>query len=122
DYGTGEVVGRDAIRAFFDASAPLDGSAHYVSNFLVTVDGDTATSRCYYQSWHWFPSTAEFGVLRPVDFVGVGIYDDELRRTPDGWRITRRRMRTLGTGSIGIGMPPAAWRPMFEARTRAETT
>ncbi len=118
DYGTGEVTGRDAIRGFFTAGAPLDGSAHYVSNFAITIDGDTARSSCYYQSWHWFTDTASFGVLRPVDFVGIGRYDDELRRTSDGWRIVRRNLRTLGPGSVGVGRPPAAWEPMFEARAR----
>jgi hypothetical protein len=58
---------------------------HRLSNFVIAVDGDRATARSYVHA-----------VLQAVPDDGaswveaVGHYDDELVRTPDGWRIARR--------------------------------
>ncbi len=71
---------------------PLDTSQHMVSNHQVAVDGDDATHRCYFHAQH---------VRRGVDggslFVVAGIYDDTLRRTEVGWRITHRTLDVLWT-------------------------
>lgn len=60
---------------------------HLVSNFLIRVTGETATAK------------SEARVLACIALPGSGnteitdrivSFDDELARTPDGWRITRR--------------------------------
>ena len=52
--------------------------AHLVTNTVVTVDGEHVLARSKF-----------LGVQRDGS-VGSGVYDDELRRTPDGWRIALR--------------------------------
>jgi 3-phenylpropionate/cinnamic acid dioxygenase small subunit len=58
---------------------------HRISNVAVSPgDGDGVVARCYVDAL----------VLGPDNGAGVraaGWYDDELVRTDDGWRITRRR-------------------------------
>jgi len=109
NHGLGIWRGRDELRAGF--AALLDrfaGTMHQVANFDISIDGDTATSRCYVTAWHWLdrpePSTPNGP---PVDFLAIGAYHDHLRRTPDGWRITRRTMRPVGYSVNAIGtLPP----------------
>jgi hypothetical protein len=52
--------------------------AHLVTNTVVTVDGEQVLARSKF-----------LGVQRDGS-VGSGVYNDELRRTPDGWRIALR--------------------------------
>ena len=63
-----------------NALGPLDASQHIVSNQQVTIDGDTATCRCYLHARTPFVDGGD-------NFIIAGRYDDELVRTPDGWRI-----------------------------------
>jgi len=85
------LEGRDAIRhRIRGAVESLDATQHTVSNHLVTIDGDTASSRTYLHSQHVRRGTAG-GDL----YVIAGRYEDELVRTPDGWRILFRRLVTV---------------------------
>ena len=58
---------------------------HRLSNLVINVEGDRATARSYVHA-----------VLMaipddPASWVdALGHYDDELVRTPDGWRIASR--------------------------------
>jgi hypothetical protein len=82
------LEGLEAIRSrIHGALAPLDATQHTVTNHLITVDGNTATSRCYLHSQH-VRAAAEGGEL----YVIAGRYEDELVRTPHGWRIAFRRL------------------------------
>ena len=84
-----------------NALGPLDASQHIVSNQQVTIDGDTATCRCYLHAQHTLRGT-EGG----DNFVIAGRYDDELIRTDDGWRITFRKLsRDWVEGNPGIRQP-----------------
>jgi hypothetical protein len=101
--GDTECDGIDAIVARVDrALTPLHDSQHLISNHEVSIDGDTATSRCYLHAQH---------VARPNDpealFVVAGRYEDQLVRTPAGWRIRRRVLTTMWTA----GNPAALRRP-----------
>jgi 3-phenylpropionate/cinnamic acid dioxygenase small subunit len=83
-----ECQGLDAIRArISEALTPLDDSQHMVSNHQVRVDGDTATCRCYLQAQH-----VRHAVSGSPNFLVGGRYEDELVRTPAGWRIARREL------------------------------
>lgn len=58
---------------------------HNVGNFRIIVDGETATAKVHYYAEH----------LGQGDYPGEqysmwGQYDDELVRTRDGWRVSKR--------------------------------
>jgi hypothetical protein len=77
------------LRALFSANddSRISGQ-HLLSNQLVWLDGDTA--RSYVEFNLTTLARAERpGVARRVR--GGGSYEDALQRTPEGWRITRRR-------------------------------
>jgi hypothetical protein len=59
---------------------------HLVCNRDVTITGDTATSRSYFYNPMGMPK-ADGGLT--YFYVG-GYYNDQLVRTPDGWRIRER--------------------------------
>jgi 3-phenylpropionate/cinnamic acid dioxygenase small subunit len=85
DYG---VVGHwdsgDAITKFmFDVHADCGHTAHRVGNYEVHAEGDGYASRTYVDAI----------VMRGDNRKGLqmlGFYDDQYRRTDDGWRISRR--------------------------------
>jgi 3-phenylpropionate/cinnamic acid dioxygenase small subunit len=54
--------------------------AHLVTNIVIEEPGDEVTAR------------SKFLGVRRDGSVGSGVYDDVLRRTPEGWRIARRRV------------------------------
>ncbi len=94
------LEGRDAIRARISrAIEPLDATQHTVTNHMVAVDGDTATCRCYLHSQHVREAAVGGGHL----YVIAGRYEDELVRTPDGWRIRFRRLVvTWSEGNLDV--------------------
>ena len=76
---------------------------HLLGNHNVQVDGDEAEASCYVRAFHR-------GAERPeLTYEMFGVYHDRLRRTPDGWRITFRRLEVrfeLGTRDV-LGPEPA---------------
>ena len=54
-----------------------------MNNQRIDIDGDTAKSK---SNWGFITRSADD---RPV-FEMLGRYSDELRRTPAGWKFTRR--------------------------------
>lgn len=85
DYGdVGTFDGADAITGFMTGShAEMGHTMHRITNEAVTVNGDTARARSYVSAV----------LMAPDGRTGLnpnGYYDDELVRTPDGWRIARR--------------------------------
>jgi 3-phenylpropionate/cinnamic acid dioxygenase small subunit len=65
---------------------------HFLTNTLVTLAGDEATSRSYYYNPQTFAGDGP-----PRRLVTGGYYDDVLVRTPEGWRIARRVQGTAFT-------------------------
>jgi 3-phenylpropionate/cinnamic acid dioxygenase small subunit len=86
DYGDiGTWEGVDALTDWMCAAhAGMGHTLHRMSNFSIAVDADTATARTYVDAM-LKSSDGESGM------TAAGYYDDELVRTPDGWRITFRR-------------------------------
>ena len=89
----GEAVA--AIRSYLDGCGP---SQHLQGNYRVDVEGDRASSRVYIRASH-------VGVGRAAgkSYEMAGEYQDELRRTPAGWRSVRRRAQVffeLGTREV----------------------
>lgn len=62
-------------------------SQHLVSNFMINVTGDTATAQSEARVLACIP-LGESGNVEITDRIVS--FDDELARTPDGWRVTRR--------------------------------
>jgi hypothetical protein len=76
----------------------LDDCQHLVGNHEVTVDGDSASHRCYLQAQH----VRKAAVGGPNYLVG-GRYEDRLVRTPDGWRIAHRTLTVMWTdGNVAV--------------------
>lgn len=85
--GLGEQSIAEA-RATFDANeARIPAGQHLLTNTLIEVDGDDATARSEY-ILNTFERVETPGRARWNR--GGGWYEDDLRRTEEGWRITRR--------------------------------
>jgi 3-phenylpropionate/cinnamic acid dioxygenase small subunit len=88
----GQLRGYEEVEALVRrVLGPLAATQHIVSNVEVVVDGDRATSRCNLQSMHVRETPSG------DNFIVAGVYTDELRRTPDGWRIARRQLQRVWT-------------------------
>jgi hypothetical protein len=101
DYGeVGKYSGVEAITALMEQlHSAMGPTYHRLSNFAITVDGDRATARSYV--------FAHLEALAddPSSWVeALGHYDDELVRTPEGWRISRR---TAHIARVQSGVTPA---------------
>lgn len=87
-YGGVRFEGVDSIIAKVEESlGRLTISQHLVSNQQVAIHGDTARCRCYLQAQHTLRGT-EGG----DNYVMAGRYEDDLVRTPEGWRISKREL------------------------------
>jgi ketosteroid isomerase-like protein len=92
--GSGErLSGPDMIVARISASVErFDATHHQNGNPVTAVQGDEAEHTCYYQAQH-----VRLGLPDGEKFLAGGRYDDQLRRTPDGWRFTYRRITSVWT-------------------------
>jgi hypothetical protein len=102
NYGGVEHEGVDEVIAKCSAVlSPLDVSQHMVSTHQVSVDGDLASSRCYFHAQH-VRRAAEGG----PNYIVAGSYFDEWERTTAGWRIRRRVLNTIWTeGNMRVVRP-----------------
>jgi len=83
--------GREAIRTRIRTALEiLDDSQHLVGNHEVSVDGDRGTHRCYLQAQH----IRELPEGSP-NMIIAGRYEDDVVRTPDGWRIAHRTLAVM---------------------------
>jgi ketosteroid isomerase-like protein len=92
--GTRRLDGSDAVRAVYDDVILYDGvpcTRHVISDVVVDVDGDTATSRC---SFTVFQARPDF----PLQAVLVGRYHDAFERVDGGWEF---RTRTIHADLLG---------------------
>ena len=92
DYGhAGQHQGVETIKdACREALDPLTSSQHQNGNHWAEIDGDTARAGCYFTVHQFLEGTPGGDHFR----MG-GRYDDELVRSPNGWRITKRELRVL---------------------------
>ena len=112
-FRIGAGVGRfDGVEAIGDVVLEflggLEASQHIITNPVIELDGDTATSRCYLHAQHYMPDQRTGGNTLEIG----GTYHDQLVRTPDGWRIRERELEVTWTeGNHGI---------QVESRARAK--
>ena len=79
----GTFTGAEALRGFAEGYSAAFTGRHCTTDFVVEVDGDDARQRCYLILVN--------NAATPV--VGVtAVYEDELRRTPHGWRFVHRKV------------------------------
>jgi hypothetical protein len=92
--GTRRLEGFAAIRAVYDDVILYDGrpsTRHVMSDVVVRVDGDAATSRC---SFTVYQARPDF----PLQVILVGRYHDEFDRVGGTWRF---RVRTIHADLVG---------------------
>ena len=103
DYGaTSHWTDREQFKADFGTFHELfDATQHVMTNHLVRVDGDRAAAHTY-GAWRLIRHAAG----DPPVWDGTGYYDDQLVRTPVGWRIARRTCRVIyWTGNPRVQTP-----------------
>jgi len=83
--GTGWTDLTEFKRGFAAFHDTLDSHQHTMMGHLIEVDGDTAHAFSY---GNWL-LVREAAVGGPT-WLGTGWYDDELKRTDQGWLITHR--------------------------------
>lgn len=98
--GVGDFQGVDAIAdVVIEFLGGLEASQHILTNPVIVLDGDRASSTCYLHAQHYMPDQRTGGNTLEIG----GTYHDQLVRTPDGWRIERRRLDVTWTeGNHGI--------------------
>jgi hypothetical protein len=79
----GTHTGADALLAFAKGYIAAFPGRHCTSDFVVDIDGDDARSRCYL--------IAVNNAAAPI-IAATAVYEDVLRRTPDGWRFVHRKV------------------------------
>ena len=90
---TEDAVGRAAIATTIRrATKDLQFVFQTTHCGLVEVQGDTAWSRFPTTEWAKLPDG------RALQFLGV--YEDNLKRTPEGWRFTRRFLDGVTLGKV----------------------
>lgn len=95
--GSPELRGVEAIKERVAAAlSPLDDSQHMVNTHQVVIDGDSATSRCYFFAQHVRRGASESGRGGAL-YIVAGRYEDRCLRTVDGWRIAHRDLITMWT-------------------------
>jgi len=89
-YGNGDPVeGGDTLAAWIaEATATIVWQHHQLSVYHVELDGDHAKTLSYLTSHQVFSGDSAAKIL-------VARYHDELRRTDDGWKISKRVMELL---------------------------
>jgi hypothetical protein len=97
-----ECQGVEAIiERIAGAITRLDATQHLVGNQQVRIDGETATCRTQLHSQH-----VKRGAEGGDNYIIGGYYDDQLRLTADGWRITHRLMEeTWHEGNRAVVRP-----------------
>ncbi|TFV59728.1 nuclear transport factor 2 family protein [Mycobacterium sp. PS03-16] len=100
DYGDlGRHTDPDAFTTLMEQIHGRMGQTyHRISNVAVTVEGDRATARSYV---HAVLQSAPGDADSWID--ALGHYDDELRRTAEGWRIVTRTTHIARVASTARG-------------------
>ena len=95
DYGeVGHWTGAAEVTEFMDlAHRGAANTLHRMSNQIVDVNGDAATARTYVDALILGPDGSGVNA--------IGYYDDELARTGDGWRISKRTFTSVRLVMVG---------------------
>ncbi len=94
---------REFVRKRDEADAPAKPARlrHFLANRVIEVQGDRARAVAY-----WFDLSNDNQPRWPY-IPAYGLYEDELARTPDGWRFTSRKIYNEISGESPAENP--AW-------------
>lgn len=91
-FGGGQ--GHDGIRAYMaTGEAIMPFAFHHITSPLIEVEGDRARAR-----WHAMLAVDAEGQAK----LHVGVYDDTMVRTPDGWRFERLQFTLSATTDLPV--------------------
>jgi hypothetical protein len=99
----GILRGHAQLGAYFATRMPqFSGTQHLLANVVIEVAGDDAHSQVYALATHWLDDPHGCVLLAAVRYI------DTWTRTPAGWRICERHVRSGGShGQVfGTGDPP----------------
>jgi hypothetical protein len=93
-------MGRTEIGDYLMANVPrYKVTAHTLSNvWFSSCDSDRAVVRSNLTAWHWW-NDEDIEKSGLTNFVQVVQNTDEVQRTSEGWRITKRRTEGIGSPS-----------------------
>jgi len=95
------VVGPDAIKAkISELLEPMDYLVQLAAPAFITVNGDKATARSAMREGAKFKG-------KDVSAEILGVYDDDLVRTADGWKFARRTFELSCFNTYDIHPPQA---------------
>jgi len=110
--GVGDMTPTSYREMAGPALGHLSATQHHLGLPIIELDGDKAHARCYFMAQHVRND------LAPNPFLMIGgWYTDDLVRTEEGWRITRRigtavwydgNPDVLGMGNFPMGATPRA--------------
>ena len=101
NFVTGSTDNIEALKKTIrDALSPLTTSQHINNNQWAEIEGDLAKAGCYF-TVHMYKE----GLTDGEHFEMGGRYDDELVRTADGWRFSKRTISILWSD----GNPKVRW-------------
>ena len=84
------VTDPDALANWIaEATATCIWQHHLLNVYHVDIDGDQASTLSYLTSYQVFEEDPNAAIIL------VARYHDELRRTPDGWKLSKRVMELL---------------------------
>jgi hypothetical protein len=91
----GYARGRAEIQQLFEAFGAVRFILHYITNPMITIDGDEATG-------HWHALVA---MTTPADQAMwiMGLYIDKFARTPEGWKFKSLRFETAAATAYELG-------------------
>ena len=101
-FVTGSTDNVESLKSTIcDTLSPLTTSQHINGNQWAGIDGDLAKAGCYF-AVHMYKE----GLANGEHFEMGGRYDDELVRTSEGWRFSKRAITILWSD----GNPKVRWR------------
>ena len=101
-FVTGSTDNIEALKSTIrDALSSLSTSQHINGNQWAEIEGNRATAGCYF-TVHMYKK----GLTDGEHFEMGGRYDDELVRTSEGWRFSKRAITILWSD----GNPKVRWR------------
>lgn len=93
--GGRSFIGRDAIRQRLIDQPADQVSRHVLSNISIELRSpDHAVGQCYVTMYRGARTTSAGALPLDGPYL-VGQYDDEYRRTAEGWRLARRKLTTI---------------------------
>jgi hypothetical protein len=90
-YGNADPVeGGDKLAGWIaEATATVIWQHHLLNVYHITIDGDEAKTLSYLTSYQVFQENPDAAIIL------VARYHDELKRTSEGWKISKRVMELL---------------------------